>query len=302
MAKVLVHCPLNISRTMGEMLKGFIRQLNKKYGMDVRVEIQPHRPTEEHLFEKYVKEGNIPDLTIGHANDFAELSDDIMKEYFQPFSDLFPLRKELLDLKFTDPAGYFHTFALVPYAIIYNHKILKKEEAPCIWENLLEPQWEGRILLPDEFRTVSVIINSYMKTRFPQRYDDYRANTVFEGNPVDVVSAVDQGQYPVGIVNISFSRFSREKNVSSKWPDDGTFCVPQIMVWKKGIDERLLELGEYIMSEEMQKFFAQQSFIPAAPEILLPQEAENNECRLIWEGWGHFLKIISGDILTETGD
>jgi ABC-type Fe3+ transport system substrate-binding protein len=282
---------------MGEMLKGFVSDLNEKNDMDVQIESQPHRPNEEHLFEKYIKEGNIPDLTIGHANDFAELEDDLMEEYFQPFPDLFPLRKELLDLGFNDPKGYFHPFALVPFAIIYNHNILQEEEVPLVWENLLQEKWRDSILLPDEFRTISVIINSYMKSKFPQRYDDYRANTIFAGSPVDVVSAVDQGQYSVGIVNISFSRFSREKNISAKWPDDGTFCVPQIMAWKKGVDERLLEVGKYIMSKEMQEFFAQQSFIPAAPEITLPEEAEKNQCRLIWEGWDHFLKIIRGDVL-----
>ncbi len=297
MKKVLVHCPLNISRAMGEKLKEFAEKLSKKENMNIEIEVKPHRSGEEALFKKYRKKGEMPDLTISHANDISELSDEFIKDNFQSFSEnLYPLRKELIDSGFRDPEGYFHLFALVPFAIIYNQNLLKEEEVPDIWEDLLESNWQDSILLPDEFRTISEIINAYIKDKFPQRFDDYLNNTVFNGNPVDVVNAVDDGEYPLGIVNISFSRFSRKKNISSKWFEDGTFCAPQIMIFKKEVDQRLLEIGDYIMSKEMQDFFVQQSFIPGAPDISLPSEIEANKKRLIWKGWDHFREIISEEL------
>ena len=53
MAKILVHCPLNISRTLEAMLEEHCRGMEGRLGMRIELETQPHRPQEKGLFEKY---------------------------------------------------------------------------------------------------------------------------------------------------------------------------------------------------------------------------------------------------------
>jgi ABC-type Fe3+ transport system substrate-binding protein len=133
-----------------------------------------------------------------------------------------------------------------------------------------------------------------MKRLLPDCYEDFLANTVFQGSPVDVKNAVDEGRYPLGIANVSFSRFARQKNIGVVWPAEGAFFAIQVIVWGKDADNRLLDLCQYLVSRPMQEFFAHQGYIPVIPDVALPPEAEENNCRLIWEGWDRFFEIYAG--------
>ncbi len=47
--------------------------MQEKDDKEVRLEAQTHRPEEVRLFQSYIDQGELPDLDIGHANDFADL-------------------------------------------------------------------------------------------------------------------------------------------------------------------------------------------------------------------------------------
>jgi hypothetical protein len=294
MAKILVHCPLNISRTLEEMLKEHSRQMQEKYGLTVQIETQPHRPTEEGLLQMYAANQDIPDLVIGHVNDFAELPEDYLYDNFRALPGRFPLREELVEAGFTDPKGYFHPFVIIPFVIFYNQNLLDEKDLPRIWEELLDARWRSKILMPDEYRMVSKIVRTFMAAHYPDKFDNFQRNVVHQGAPIDVVNAVDDGQYPLGITNIAFARISRNKNTRLLWPEDGVFCMPQVMVWSKNADERLLETGDYLLSRQVQEYLALQSFVPASPEVAIPPLLAENRVGLRWEGWERYLEVIRG--------
>jgi ABC-type Fe3+ transport system substrate-binding protein len=274
------------------MLGNCAKHLQEKNGMEVTIEVQAHRPEEESSFKLCVEKKDLPDLTIGHVNDFVELPDGYLAEYFASLPAHYPLRKELADNGFADMRGYFHPFVIIPFAVFYNHNILAPEDIPKVWEDLLNPRWRNSILMPDEYRVVSLIIRNFMSSYFPDRFSEFQDNVKYQGSPIEVVNAVDEGKYSLGITNIAWARFSRQKNTSLIWPQDGTFCMPQVMVWKKGADKRLFEMGDYIMSKPVQEFLALQGFVPASPEVPLPSLLNNNNFSLRWQGWEHFIDII----------
>lgn len=296
MARILMHSPMNISRALGEMLKEFCGTMAEKHGLQIEVETQPHRPVEKSLFEYYLEKNDLPDVVVGHANDFADISDEFLSRHFLSLPDRFPLRKELDESGFTDPRGYFHTFAVIPFSILYNRNMVTDTQLPCLWKDLLDEKWHRSILMPDEYRLVSIIVRTFMKSRYQESFEIFQNNVLHQGSPVDVVNAVDAGQYPLGITNIAWARIARQKNTGLIWPRDGAFCIPQIMVWKKDVDERLLEIGEFLMSSKVQQFIAAQSFVPASAWAALPALVEDNSCNLIWESWEHFLKVIKGSL------
>ncbi len=294
MARVLLHCPLNISRSLEEMMKEYCQKMGEKNRMQVKVEVQPHRPTEKGLFEMYLEKGDMPELIVGHVNDFAELPEGFLHKHFRSLPGRFPLRQELVKTGFTDPKGYFHPFAIIPFAIFYNQNLLEEKDLPRVWEDLLDARWRQRILMPDEYRMVSKIITTFMEAHYPDKFADFQQNVIHQGAPMDVVNAVDEGHYPLGITNIAFARISRNKNTRLIWPQDGIFCMPQVMVWSKKADERLLEIGDFLMSREVQEYLALQTFVPASPDIAIPQLLADHSFKLRWEGWEHYLSIIKG--------
>lgn len=294
MAKVLVHCPLNISRSLEEMLKNFGSEMEQKHGISIEMLTQPHRPTEEGLLQMYFKNSQLPEMVIGHVNDFAELPANFLEENFRALPGRFSLRSELAQAGFLDPKGYFHPFVVIPFAMFYNPNLLTEDELPCLWKDLLEDRWRKRILMPDEYRMVSKIIRTFMKAHYPDSFADFQENVIYRGAPIDVVNAVDEGRYPLGITNIAFARISHNKNTRLVWPRDGLFCMPQVMVWSQKADDRLLEIGDFLLSGQVQEYLALQTFVPASPAIAIPQLLTEHNFYLRWESWEHYLRVIKG--------
>lgn len=294
MERVLLHCPLNISRSIVNMMEEFCVELNRKYGLAVQVEAQQHRPEEKSLFKSYVEEGNLPDLTVGHVDDFADLAFEYISENCRSLPGRFPMREALSNIGFSDSNGYFHPFAVIPFAIFYNRNMLEEKDVPRTWKNLLSPRWRKQIIMPDAFRIVSVVIKAFMKADFSDDFEQFASNFVQQGSPPEVVTAVDEGHYPIGITNIAFARISRQKNTRIIWPRDGLFCMPQVMVFSRNAPEPMLEIGDFLMSQVVQEYLSLQSFVAASPEAALHPLVADNNCNLRWKGWNSFLSMVKG--------
>jgi hypothetical protein len=294
MARIFMHCPLNISRTLEKMMEEFCQQWQQKHGIEVQIKMQPHRPDEESLFQGYLKEGGLPDLTLGHVNDFADLAPSYLEQHCLSLPGRFPIRKELAERNFIDAKGYFHPFAVIPFAMFYNRNLVNPDEAPKSWRDLASPRWRKRILMPDDFRMVSVIVKASMEADLPDYFKGFEENVTHQSSPLEVVNAVDEGKYHIGITNIAFARISSQKNISIIWPQEGMFCMPMIMTWSKAAPEPMLEIGDFLMSRPVQEFLAMQSFVPASDEVPLPPLVAQNNCNLRWKDWQYFLKVVKG--------
>jgi ABC-type Fe3+ transport system substrate-binding protein len=294
MAIVLLHCPLNISRSLGKMMEEFCRPLQEKHKIEIQIQVQPHRSSEESLFKSYFEKDDLPDLTVGQVDDFANLPAGYLSAHFRSLPGRYPVRQELADIGFTDVNGYFHPFVIIPFAIFYNQNLLEEKDLPRTWKDLLDTRWQRQILMPDDSRMVSVIIKSFMEADFPDDFSNFKANVIHQGSPVEVVNAVDEGKYPLGITNIAFARISSQKNIRIIWPQDGLFCMPQVMVWSQKAAEPLLEIGDFLMSRPVQEYLAMQSFVPVSPDVPLPALISDHNCSLRWKGWESFLNVVKG--------
>lgn len=291
MAKILVHLPLNISRTLEEMLKSAGQALEKKHGLQVEVVRNPSQP--DPAAGKNEAAIEIPDLVIGHIDYFTRYSDGFLETNFQPLPGRFPMRPELVTAGFGDDRGYFHPFTIIPFAIFANPEMLLDQQCPQVWEDLADPRWEGKIVIPDEQHMATKMIRAFMKTEYPQKYDQFKANLVNEGGPLNVVNAVDEGRYPLGITNITFARISGNKKIRLLWPEDGFFCMPQIIAFRKGADARLQEIGDFLLSPTVQDYLALQTFVPVSAEVAIPEILLAHDFALRWKSWPAFLEAIN---------
>ncbi len=285
MEKIILHCPINISRTLSNLIREFVQ---KEYAGSGAMEIydEPHRLGNESSLLKTVREGVTPALYVGHATDFGRMQPEQVAGHFEAVPDL-PLGGRLINLGFQDKSRYFHPITIIPFGVIYN-KNLVKEERPKQWNDLHTPAYYGKIRLPDIERTISKVIIGAMKMKHPDTCEQFLANCLFKGSPIDVVNSIDEGEYYYGMVNVAFARFSRLKNTGMLWMDDGAFCMPQVIAVGKGKYELVRKIVDFIFSEEVQKFFVLQGFIPAVSGEI-PAILQREDLKLIWNGWDEFI-------------
>jgi iron(III) transport system substrate-binding protein len=83
-----------------------------------------------------------------------------------------PTHANLIEPSRKDPEGRWHAEMLLPEVIVYNHDILKPDQAPKDWDDLVTPAFKGKIVIRD------VMVSGTMRTIFSAMI--YRQN---EGNP-----------------------------------------------------------------------------------------------------------------------
>jgi len=67
----------------------------------------------------------------------------LLGKYVSPESKVYPKG-------FKDPEGYWTDIWDNYYAVGYNTKMVKKDEAPKSWQDLLDPKWKGTFAMDDE--------------------------------------------------------------------------------------------------------------------------------------------------------
>src|SRR5712671_1955427 len=60
-----------------------------------------------------------------------------------------PVNANLIDASRKDPQGRWYAEMLLPEVIIYNHDLLKADQAPKDWDDLITPAFKGKIVIRD---------------------------------------------------------------------------------------------------------------------------------------------------------
>src|SRR6516162_2603988 len=122
-----------------------------------------------------------------------------------------PTSANLIDATRKDPQGRWYAEMLLPEVIIYNHDLVKPDQAPKDWDDLITPAYKDKIVIRDvmasgTMRTIysAMIYRQYEKTGSPD--DGYEwlkkldANTaVYTPTPDDMYLKLDRG---VGVVTL----------------------------------------------------------------------------------------------------
>ena len=290
MPSIFLHSPLNINLSLAEMLRTAAADIGQRHSTDVLVKSVTCYQREDGLLPLTLEQTG--DMVVTYGSDLIELDTDEANGRLHSSAGLFPLREELSTKGFKDPRGIFHPIFLIPLIIIYNHKLVPEAQAPKKWEDLLGDAWRGQILFPDRHLPASRALLAMMQALFPDRFAEFAKNIVFSGSPVDVKNAVDEGQYPLGVNKVSFARFSRHKNLTMIWPSEGAFGLPNVMLWRAGTSDALLEMGHFLRSAPVQEFFLKNGYIPVSQDVPMLPEAALHDCRLLWQGWDWFLNLF----------
>lgn len=103
---------------------------------------------------------NVVDVINGSAEQAASVKKiGALDTYQTPQRQSFPA-------EYKDKEGYFTSFYITPIVLGYNTNLVKRNEAPKSYEDLLNPRWKGNMFLDDEaFEWFAVLIKHFGKEK-----------------------------------------------------------------------------------------------------------------------------------------
>jgi len=135
-----------------------------------------------------------------------------------------PSNANLIDPARKDPQGRWYAEMLLPEVIIYNHDLLKPEQAPKDWDDLITPAFKDKIVIRDvmpsgTMRTIfsAMIYRQYERTGSPEAGFEWLkkldANTaVYTPTPDDMYLKLDRGVGTVTLWNLQDALIQPIKN------------------------------------------------------------------------------------------
>lgn len=187
-----------------------LKAFNEQFGIDANIEIvdlgngdiAPRLVTEsvggqrtvsatnltQPLLRPLVEQGNIVEkidyvgLFGGHINKIQESNDNVIEEI----------------------QGYGLDGRHIVYGIAYNTNLLSEEAVPKTWDELVEPQWSGKIAIDSELsplaRLAGVLTHEEIM-EYAQQFYDNRPN--FGRGSSSVVNKVVTGETPLAILSLA---------------------------------------------------------------------------------------------------
>ncbi|HHW47356.1 MAG TPA: extracellular solute-binding protein [Clostridiaceae bacterium] len=185
------------------------------------------------------------------------------KDLLQPYES-----KEIAYLKEVaiDEERYYHGFDLGPMVMIYNTKLVSKEEAPTKWADLLDPKWKGKIACADptssssSYATIMAIIHAYGKDdgkgyEFVEKLVKNLDGKILSSSS-GTYKGVADGEYLIGMTyeEAALRYKSAGADIEIVYPEEGTTASPSGV----GIVKNCKNLAsarkfvDFILSKEVQ--------------------------------------------------
>ncbi len=116
--------------------------------------------------------------------------------------------------------------------IMVNKSLVKAEETPATWKDLLDPKWKGKIVLANPEKSGSAYAQVYgiYKLYGWDGINKLIANAKVLDSSSLIYKGVAAGEYPLGItMEYAAHRYvaGGDKNVGIVYPSDGAFVAPE---------------------------------------------------------------------------
>ena len=144
------------SSLQAQQIDPFIRVFQKRYPF---IKVNPYRVSGNRQVLKIQTEMNAGNNFFDVTNGSAEQASAIKKigaldPYFSPQRDFYNAPNK-------DKDGYFTSFYVIPIVLGYNVNMVKRQELPKTYEDLLQPRWKSNIFLDDEAYEWSAVLQKH---------------------------------------------------------------------------------------------------------------------------------------------
>jgi ABC-type Fe3+ transport system substrate-binding protein len=256
-----------------QALRPITQAFHKKYPF---IEPEFWRADSRDLINKVLAEARAhavaADIVEGGGVSQALIKAGVLQSFSTPA--LAPFAKERFDSK-----GFWAATRVSYFGLAYNTKLLKAEEAPKTYEDLLDPKFKGKLCWASTTETGGALMfitfirrafgeekgESYLKALSKQKVDN------LTGSPREVVNKVMQGECTIALdIFLHHPIISSQKGA----PTDARALEPvlsnaSVVTLTKATSHphAAMLLIDYLLSKEAQQVLEQADYLPAHPDV-----------------------------------
>jgi ABC-type Fe3+ transport system substrate-binding protein len=223
------------------------------------------------LFAEYQAKRYAVDVVDGSSTTTMVRRAGLLQKFFSPYLAEYP--KELMDAE-----GYWGVSNLYFHTIGYNTRMVKPNEVPKSYEDLLNPRWKGQMIWstgrggggPLFVGNVLQTMGEGAGKAYLQklRTQNIAKTTVSARQVLDLVIA---GEYPIVLVIFNHHAFiSKTAGAPSEWqplePVASTISTIGLPKYPPHLHAAMLFL-DFVLSKKGQKVMQLSNYLPAHPEM-----------------------------------
>ncbi|GIN39880.1 ABC transporter substrate-binding protein [Heyndrickxia oleronia] len=194
---------------------------------------------------------------------------EAFKENFEPYK---PKDDDKIPNTYKSTDNSWIGFSALPMVIMYNKDMVKENEVPGSWNDLLNSKWKGKIAFADPSKSGSSY--TQLVTMLTANKDDgkngwdYVSKFVKNldgkvlGGSSMVYKGIADGEFPVGITleEAAYRYISGGANVGVIYPSEGTSAVPDGMALIKGAKnkENAQKFLDFLASKDVQELIVKE--------------------------------------------
>jgi iron(III) transport system substrate-binding protein len=219
-------------------------------------------------------------------------------ESFEAFRENFESYKvkdeALIPARYKAPDHRWHAYVSLPVVLIYNTNLVSEAEKPAGWQDLVAPQWKGRVAMADANKSgTSFVQVATMLTLFGrdngegwQMIEDVVANAKVLGSSSMPLKGVNDGEYAIGLT-YEYGAYKYKKAggpIGVIYPAEGTVSLADAVAIIKGAPhpQNARLFMDWLFSQEGQELATSMGLRPvregvSSPAGLLP----SSEIKLI---------------------
>ncbi|HEY1372383.1 MAG TPA: extracellular solute-binding protein [Candidatus Binatia bacterium] len=255
-----------VPQAMDGVNKGF----EKKYG----IKVEYWRGSSTQVAERALSEfrAGKPGYDVVEGNRGVQLimrDEGLFAKFIPPSSNKFPE-------KFKEKDGMITPWRALPISILYNTEMVKANEAPKTFDELLSPKWTGKISMPDPTRHTTTAQFLWNLSKFKgDKWLDYvkalaKQKPILVESLAPVTTTIIKGEAPVGITYIKYVKQYKGPVtyvLMDKYLTDPNYMSLSAKTTRPNAAKLYID---YICSPEGQKATAEEGEFPMLPGVVPP--------------------------------
>lgn len=176
-----------------------------------------------------------------------------------------------------DPEGFYTAVRVLDAVIVYNPDLVKAEEAPKSFKDLIDPKWKGQVTMPDPtksgtaFATAGALVQQYGWEYFQKAQEN---GWQVGGSSSAPAKKISDGKVKVGVMVESSFRSAKAKGskLDMVWPADGVILMESPYAILKGTKnpDAAKALLDWLIAPEAQALFTKGGMHPVISGVQPP--------------------------------
>ena len=179
----------------------------------------------------------------------------------------------MIDPDLFDKDGYWYVYYVVPNALGYNTKLVKKEEVPTTYEALLDPKWKGgKISMDNEaYLILQGLISAWGREKAVNYMKKLAAqDPVLSRGNTERVTFTGAGQYPLVIAYAHTAEREKFKGAPIDWIalEPAVTEIDPLMIGSKAPHPNAARIFlDFLLSKEGQELLLEFQRIPVRKDV-----------------------------------